>query len=71
LRIKLGAQTSWTLTVVGGAADYLWTQGTNEVSVVITDRLELAPAEQLKLVTVGASGAMAAVVMYELSRKVD
>jgi len=70
LRVTFGGQSSWTLKVVGTDSDYTWLSGTTETSLVVTDKLELLPQESLKLETVGASTAMAALMDYELSRRV-
>jgi hypothetical protein len=70
LRVKFGGQTSWTLKIVDAESNEVtWLAGTTEANLVVTDQLELAPHDKLKLETVGASTAMVATVAYDSPRR--
>jgi hypothetical protein len=70
ITIVFGGQTSWTLNIVDVADnETLLLSGTDETDLVVTDEIELAPGESLKLETTGASAAMRAAVQYRVNRK--
>jgi hypothetical protein len=71
LRVMFGGQSSWTIKITNGTDEFTWLSGTTDTSLVVTDEIELMPNEELKLETIGASTAMFALVVFELSRKVD
>jgi hypothetical protein len=71
LRITFGGQSSWSLFVVDSKDnEILWLTGSADLSLIVTDQLELAPCDWIKLVTVGASAAMVATIAFETPRRV-
>lgn len=67
LEINFGGQSTWSLSITDGTHDYIILSGTTDTSLVVTDVIYLAPSESLKLVTSGATNAMQAVALYEVS----
>lgn len=66
IQIKFGGQSAWSLFIVDETGvDVLILTGTTETDLVGTDKFDLAPGEDLKLTTTGASTAMVATVFYE------
>jgi hypothetical protein len=65
ISIQLADQSAWSLSITDGTTEYVIVSGTAETDVTVTDTIELAPSENLKLTTTGASLAMAATVYYE------
>lgn len=63
-----GNTTSWTISITDGTTDIVLIAGTNETSVIVTDQIDVLPEEQLKIVTVGATGALKAEVTYGISQ---
>ena len=65
ISVQLADQSSWSISVTDGTTEYVIVSGTAETDVTVTDTIELAPSEDIKIVTVGATLAMAATIFYE------
>jgi hypothetical protein len=70
VKLKLGGQSAWSISVASDDhPDIEWLSGTTETDFVHDEAegfLHLAPNEQLKIVTTGASAELTAHVMYDL-----
>lgn len=69
VKLKLGGQSAWSISIAGDHPDIVWISGTTETDVVHDEAegvVHLAPNERLKISTTGASAELTAHVLYEL-----
>ena len=68
VRLSLGGQSAWSVSITDGDYSMTWLSGTTEASYFASTGPELLPAEWLEISTTAATGALVAIVSFSFRR---